>query len=502
MTLNVDLEEVPFAIIEAVKARILANRRRRQAGQSGVRPSLRPRPQIAKIGANSRTWKLPKSPAIRLDDYSRIGHLWWFVESEPIINQGVTAGTFIGYNTARIRAWPVTIGYKRTSRLYCGNGSQYVEIEHGQQPQQMIPVYTGFPYNPNAEAPFYVPACVSFQEAVNQQGGDYADLLILPTGGDAFIVVFFAYNVQATITADVPIRSETGFVTIDETGNQYPIARCGPPVTGASYPPNPENPLFEHQPILSFTKTEQKSKVVKTFVANNSAIREISPPGALASLINAMLPDAVDEPHVFGTTFVIGNIPVSLVVANSTIPTYTGTWPSSNTTGLGDIFSYSNTAAVYYNACNEVDPSQGTPPTSQLAWASAIGTIVRPFDPALGWIVEDTSSGAYTAPYVSGTTRELFNAGQTFRYGQWLQPNVQPSYLFGDGSYYYDPALYEKQSERDAPMSSSRPSLVDPDVYGYAGFGDTLHTVWDWDDPEYCRRICTALGFQPADLKP
>lgn len=58
---NVDLEEVPFAILELVKARILANRRRLLQGQQGKpRPSTRPGAQFRKVGASSKEWRKPQ----------------------------------------------------------------------------------------------------------------------------------------------------------------------------------------------------------------------------------------------------------------------------------------------------------------------------------------------------------------------------------------------------------------------------------------------------------
>lgn len=76
MSLNIDLEDVPFAILEAVKARILANRRKLQDQQQRPRPSLRPRPQFAKIGATSKIWRLPK-PAAMVEDDSRVLLVTW-----------------------------------------------------------------------------------------------------------------------------------------------------------------------------------------------------------------------------------------------------------------------------------------------------------------------------------------------------------------------------------------------------------------------------------------
>lgn len=63
---NVDLEEVPFAILEAVRARILANRAR--INDARLRPSTRPRPQFRKTGASNSSWRLPQHGAAAVDD--------------------------------------------------------------------------------------------------------------------------------------------------------------------------------------------------------------------------------------------------------------------------------------------------------------------------------------------------------------------------------------------------------------------------------------------------
>jgi len=65
MTLNIDLEDVPDAILEAVKARIMANRRRLLDRQELLRqPPLQPKPQSRKFGADSKTWKRPEPAAV------------------------------------------------------------------------------------------------------------------------------------------------------------------------------------------------------------------------------------------------------------------------------------------------------------------------------------------------------------------------------------------------------------------------------------------------------
>jgi|LakMenEpi03Aug12_release.lakeMendotaPanAssembly.Ray.scaffolds.fasta_scaffold428551_2 hypothetical protein len=65
MTLNINLEDVPDAILEAVKARIMANRRRLLDRQELLRqPPLQPKPQSRKFGADSKRWKRPQPAAV------------------------------------------------------------------------------------------------------------------------------------------------------------------------------------------------------------------------------------------------------------------------------------------------------------------------------------------------------------------------------------------------------------------------------------------------------
>lgn len=66
MTTNVDLEWVPWEILETVKARILSRRRQLQDAQEQQKKpvALQPKPQFAKFGADSRNWRLPEPAAV------------------------------------------------------------------------------------------------------------------------------------------------------------------------------------------------------------------------------------------------------------------------------------------------------------------------------------------------------------------------------------------------------------------------------------------------------
>jgi hypothetical protein len=95
-----DLEEVPFAILEAVKARILASR-----GNIGKPPpSTRPRPQFRKFGASTKGWRKPQYAAGSLSDTRGIGHVayhfTWFSPGSWTVR--IYSGNFSTYLDLRI----------------------------------------------------------------------------------------------------------------------------------------------------------------------------------------------------------------------------------------------------------------------------------------------------------------------------------------------------------------------------------------------------------------
>lgn len=415
------------------------------------------------------------------------GHLWWFVQSEEVTDTGVLAQAAPGFASNQAYVGTVRLGYKRTSRLYCGDGSKYVEIVHGQTPQAMLTPFSGFPGV--TDPPQSTRATVYWYEAFGNVGNDGAQVFILPAGRDLFIAVFFAWNYQVTISTSLPV--------IGEGTN---AVRCGSPAVGTPYP-RPDNPNFFYAPLSSFTKAEQKSKIIRTFICSNTNIREISPPGSLASLLQLLLPDPIDRPERFGTGVILNTQTATQIVADSTIPQFSFNW-SIKGTGMGFLNALNHSPAVYDYACNETDASGNLLPIAQ-AWRQRIGAVVKPLPPRLRWLVEDTATGAYRKPYTDAPIQNLFNSGQPFNYGQWRIPNEQPSYFVGPSGEYYDPASYVPQPRRTMIMSPGRPTLTpQPIINNYPGFGEFLSKVWDFDDPNYCRAVCLALGFTDTDLVP
>lgn len=52
------------------------------------------------------------------------------------------------------------------------------------------------------------------------------------------------------------------------------------------------------------------------------------------------------------------------------------------------------------------------------------------------------------------------------------------------------------------PLDTLRRPASSPDIYYFIEQGINDRFYWDWDDPDYCRQMCLALGFSAADLTP
>jgi hypothetical protein len=127
VTLNVNLEDVPWAILEAVRGRIMSNRRRmEQSQQEQQRPALQPKPQNRKFGADGREWKRPE-PAAVIDNSESIGLAWVAYRQ-----QGFNAGSFWS-NGPGVSGNDGTIQYVTRSDEYfmkvgSGDGKQWIDL--------------------------------------------------------------------------------------------------------------------------------------------------------------------------------------------------------------------------------------------------------------------------------------------------------------------------------------------------------------------------------------
>lgn len=401
---------------------------------------------------------------------SPLGHLWWFMESEPVTNYGVQAGLLPGSNTRFIYATDYIVGYKRTTHLYCGDGSASIQIEHGLQAQQFLPSYTSFPYAGLGNTPSTTLARVAGTDASNFNGDDGSDILILPAGGDAFIVVFFAWTATVGFNVQIPVTSET---ETDQFGRVR--ATCTNP--------------GEDTVITSFDRQEQITDTRRVFFCSKSTIREIEPPAAFATLLDLLLARE-DQDYDYPTTFFAGT---ANFVVRSERPYYPQRW-FNDSTGIAGPNTYGYTSGVYSTAVSETS----APAEVVEAWSERIGGLVQQVPANLRWIVENTSTGAYVPANASSGWQSLFNGNYAFEYGQWRTPNETPGYLDDE----FDPTLYISQPKRRLALSPNRPTLDFPSNGSTYQLYSQLSVVWDWDNSAYCRRMLLALGFTSQDLTP
>lgn len=101
MTLNVNLEDVPFEILETVKARILARRRKLdEAQEQKPREALDPKPQYRKHAPDAWSWKRPQqsaASAFEIEDEPPVDVAFLLTPSGPF-NPNIT-GPFGGRPT-------------------------------------------------------------------------------------------------------------------------------------------------------------------------------------------------------------------------------------------------------------------------------------------------------------------------------------------------------------------------------------------------------------------
>ena len=128
MTLNINLEDVPDAILEAVKARIMANRQRLLDQQELQRqPPLQPKPQFRKFGADGRTWKRPEPAAVATGAGESIGMGWVAYRQQGFsANSFWSNGTGLSGNDGSIQY--VTRSNEYFMKVGSGDGKQWIDL--------------------------------------------------------------------------------------------------------------------------------------------------------------------------------------------------------------------------------------------------------------------------------------------------------------------------------------------------------------------------------------
>lgn len=503
MTLNVDLEDVPFAILDAVRERILRSRRNRQQAEPAPRPSLRPRPQQRKFGASSTRWVRPE-PAATVSDQRRIAHLWAFTKLSEQRD-------------------------KITSIISAGSGKQAIKEEDD----------TNFSDNLYADQLNIVKDSRSFSYGTTinlwEQQIDPGELAAGATPDRRYAVGGYdscwglGSNASYSIIQSwAPSNTYTHNVTVDKTYNpvlnadqQYLILPAGGDnciviylwradwyynfIESATNPTGaPGRAVVDILPGASGTTQGRVA-----YVVSRDRCRSIQIPQKAIAVLDDIWPESV--PHTASVTLNALNWSFVNVAANTGCPNQFLGWSQDDLQGraLYGIGTYDPAAYFGWVPWNWVDlqwsfqsetftyPDHVIPEAPAFMPDKYIGlkaenpvtpsifaslntasqfvepATIKQLPPSSKWIVEDPDSTPLQQ-----------------KYGTYSIPGDPDDNE--DGTVIPDNSLtFSLSEDRDQDF----PDLESEEYYAIR------YAIWDWDDPDYCRRMCLSLGFTAADLQ-
>lgn len=460
MSLLIDVQEVPWRILEMVQARILANRARKDQRQQDeeVRGLTRPRPQRKAFGATMTTYRRPEPVGLPADAAEKIAVAMWRVESispQPgslteritVRNASNTASATFDVNHPEIALSPLWPG---TSCL-SGNLDQYACYDT---------TFTGI------ENEGWVDR---WQIYGRWQIDSDSFHLALPAGGQNCIYVYGNRS------------NQSGY-----------YAKYQKTYSGGLDPS-----------LLTLTRekgiyTTPEVKVLKCFLISNRTIRELAPPAGLRESIESLREaftergtqqEVINVPqlgqldrenaNLVDRSYVVGGIrdalnEIPLLYSYGLSRSFGLVLGSNSGDGTG-LF----TPGVY----TFLSSYRGDPPSNSNSYATVRSTYLgsAPVSPKL--LAPCMIEGGCPVP---GTRTQERPSNSN-----------EPAFITFDST-------RNIPTVRTAPLDASgfkrearRLDLIDVDLSEY----NPIY-AWDWGNPAYCRQQLLALGFSPADLTP
>jgi hypothetical protein len=233
------------------------------------------------------------------------------------------------------------------------------------------------------------------------------------------------------------------------------------------------------------------SRRINAYVCSNRAIREISIPDTLLEIIDIAYPQPVTATK-------------TITYRTSTVFTYNIYEIPLGSRVTGDKgFTNNRYGSVFtpqvFETLNNIAPFMGD-------------TAAKTFPESSKWGLTDNSAGAYVRfqdvdsspafPWWSS----MYRQGLPFYHAIWPTKNEEPNFEVWDPTYAIDwvgkakPKRVRKATLRLDSDREPREGAVDRTNSSY--WAEDFITVWDWNDPSYCRQMCLSLGFSSADLTP
>jgi len=512
---NVTLEEVPFAILEAVKARILANRQKRN--EIRQRPSLRPRPQFRNVGASSKDWRPPQPVTGVVPDRIVVGAFW--------------LGVGNGY---LVKTEDESKEYRFT----------IPEIELGSVPGpfstiELFPnvedTYPSLGINTGSNTIVYR------TRSVGSTGGTYSNFIVLPAGGKNVILCFYGQRARASQEVDTEmIYTYQTFLTNGDPENpavgtnhqgthKYSSSTTAPLITEKKYEAilvseNDIKPLAVPQQIIDLFEETSLGYSSGSVQPESSTISANYDPDWLEDIIAST--DFPPSPNV-GATFEVSGIGIFAYngvdwviqgVSGDNRLTVKSVFSSndpnglffSSQTGFGTLIAGQNfyTGTRNYGVPNYQDNYTSTSYTPATTTFTSTGTNFDLFDPWLRFVGVSTERGqdllVYTpAIFTTIKTREYVDDSLTLTelVETYLSDVPRPRYTIVATSLEDDPFRVRFDLTRDFDVTEDSKIIKNNNGVSPSD-GQFIYHVYDWGQPNYCRQQCLNLGFTPADLRP
>lgn len=473
------------SLSEQAKAQTAANRQAKLEADAQVKAAALGQQQRAPQAADeygwSKTHRQHDEPTAFRPSSTVLGHWWWFVDAPVIATQYGAFETEIG---TQLRNQQISASFP--SYLGAGSGSDWEQpmlpsVPLGfSPPPSAAPTFSSTSYNPITNTTAYFG---THQFRLNWNIQHNYDMVALPCGNGAAIVVvcnrfaWYANNCSIAVQySDSPTFGRT--------------------------PAQADSFLFGNNAVpFGFSTTRAAHRAISCYVCNNRSIRAISAPSTLSQVLLQAWPEPTLTGHGVVTDRWLNSFQVLYSYDYYELPNnLTGVFSTASSTvsqgflgqedgqaSVGKGYSWTPKVFEVLNGISQfIDPAQ-----------------IRSFPASKRWLLADRTTGsAYNAfalnqqnpgVYPEVVWSSLYAGALPFRHARWpvagqtptLAITTSPATVLPSNSLTLDPA---------------RPARTG--AYGGAYNDEIFGTVWDWDNPSYCRQMCTALGFTAADFTP
>lgn len=461
--------------LEADASAVAERKGRKQRDDNRAQQGLTPTGQ-SESGYRAKARYSPDEVAANRRPPQGLGHAWVFTDPPSLI---ANAGAFYQSDLASGQTWNFnSAAVLDTGRAVESACDAYLSPGSGSLPSYQKTMFelSGFVTAPTG-SPGAGSASTGYPHYV-RLGSDSSierDLAILPTGNGNFILALCSR--AAWVTIDATFR-------VNLPGESLPL--------GIRYFVRSNNPTPS-----GITLATGKSRSVDFYACNNKQMRLIQPNANVLSLFLAAWPEPTRTAEYILNNFFEGNysqvlyqdtyyeIPPSRLgyFAEEEVESYTGIIQPLDVNASGAADKAFNVTPAVFSLLNTISPFTDV-------------ENIKTFPTSKRWVIPDRTAGSAfhafalreldpnTVPPVSWL--DLYNGADPFRYQRWTTPNQEPA--VGSIGVPFPAATLR--------LDASRPSRSG--FYQNRIFG----TMWDWDDPNYCRQMCLALGFDAADLTP